>query len=289
MLFVFAVYLSLAFPICFCYIIKLPTLFNKEKLLQRCLSLRVAIALCIACMIPVPCHAVETMRVVVDHWAPWTVAPEGPHGQVTTGISVNVINELCTRMNVSYELITRPWVRALSDIEAGTADIVLPLTRSSEREKYLFFTVPTHIDRIFLAYSLKHNPHFDWDDYEDLKGYVVGMTRGYFYGEEWENAVRQHGLLVQRNVSDIISLKMVFAGRIDIVPVAYSTTKYALRHLDDDHLIRFHDKLIRSTKFYIGISKRSPFAARIDEINAILEDMQADGTMKALVGEYYQE
>jgi len=163
------------------------------------------------------------------------------------------------------------------------------LDKSKKRAQYMRFTVPIYTEPMFLAYSIDRFDTFEWQQWADLKPYRLQITRGYEYGDDWNNAVTKHDLNVSVITSDTQSLKMLLMGRVDLVPIFYLYGTEMLKNYPDHKKIRFTKKAIHNNAFYFGISKKSFLVSRLDEINKALLEMQHDGTFKRILKELYIE
>jgi len=86
--------------------------------------------LAITLMLPFTCLVVsaeknQVVSVVGEHWPPWLIAYDSQKQQVTAGLAVEIAQELLTRLNLEMKFNTRPWPRALMEIEDGRSDLVL--------------------------------------------------------------------------------------------------------------------------------------------------------------------
>jgi len=82
------------------------------------------------------------------------------------------------------------------------------------------------------------------NQWADLNPYRLQITRGYEYGEDWNNAVKNHDLSVSVITSDNQSLQMLLLGRIDLVPIFYLSGTEMMKILPGHQKIRLM-KLIK--------------------------------------------
>ncbi|WP_028865836.1 substrate-binding periplasmic protein [Psychromonas aquimarina] len=126
---------------------------------------------------------VKKVRLVIDPWYPWVIGqPSGdnPSG----GVGVELIEELFKRIGVETEINLFPFKRVITYLEAGKADGSWLITKNSAREKFVIFSDPLFSDYYYLYYSDKRKTPFEWNTWEDLKHYEIGLTSGFDYGEE---------------------------------------------------------------------------------------------------------
>ena len=228
------------------------------------------------------------VRVVVEHWPPWEVAYDEKQQRVTGGYAVEIVQELFQRMDLEHELQNAPWRRALQQMKMGQSDLIPMISASDERREYMLFTVPVYVDQMLIAYSSERFADFQWQQWLDLEGYKIRTVRGYFYGNDWLEAVKRYQLDVGESVLDQQNVRMLDEGRTDLTLLIYSSGVSLLKDYGYGK-IRFADKPVYSTTLRFGIAKQSPLAARLDEVNKVLNAMKADGTFAEILGPLYVE
>jgi len=233
----------------------------------------------------------QVARVVVEHWPPWEIAYDETKEEVTAGVAVEIVQEIFSRLDINFELHTAPWKRALLYIEEGKYDLIPMVSQNAQRTGYMVFTIPVYNDLVLLAYSTDKFKHFKWDKWEDLKPYEIRAVRGYNYGKAWNSAVEEYGLHVEESVTDIQNIKMLIGGRIELALLGYSSGVGIIRRMGGrgHEKIRFVENPIYKTVYNFGISKKSFLAKRLPEINKVLQEMKADGTLKKIMKELYIE
>ena len=130
---------------------------------------------------------------------------------------------------------------------------------------------------------------FDWDTLEDLKGIHIGVTRGYSYGEEFDNAVKSGELKVQIVRKDELNFKKILAGRIDIFPYNKRAGYYMLRQLfqaEDAILLTYHQKPISSFTLHLLFSKNIESKRYLKLFNEGLKRLKASGKYDQYLSEY---
>ncbi|OUS23780.1 hypothetical protein A9Q99_27485 [Gammaproteobacteria bacterium 45_16_T64] len=227
-------------------------------------------------------------RVVVEHWPPWEIALDEKREVVSEGIAVTLVTDIMKRIDVPMELATVPWKRALAEIEQGKSALIPMIAKTAERSQYMLFTDPVFEDPLLLAYSTDNLPSFQWKTWKDLTPYTFQLVRGYAYGNEWNKALKQHRYNHSMSISDEQSLKMLMGGRIDLIPLFYVNGTQLISDLQFGDKIKFASKPLKETTFYLGISKKSPLAQRLEDMNNAIAAMKKDGTFKKILGQLYR-
>ncbi|HEU6438415.1 MAG TPA: transporter substrate-binding domain-containing protein [Nitratidesulfovibrio sp.] len=217
---------------------------------------------------------------VNTEYPPYTVALAGDR---MGGTATRLTEELFRRLALPVRQRLLPWNRALRMMQDGEADGVSILAHSDEREASMAFSAPVTEARQSFYYVRSNHEDFLWQQYEDLLPYRIGLVQGYTYSPEFLAAVERLHLSVEFAPSDESNFSKLRTGRVDLclsndlVAEAYLTTQPGLRDT-----IGKADRPVRIYPLHMAFSRRSPLAARLPEINAELERMRADGTLKRI-------
>lgn len=228
------------------------------------------------------CHADQTVTLTGDPWPPYV---EGELGQeARSGIVVELVQRVFSRLEgveASFPLI--PWNRALKEVEEGTKDGIVALLKSAERERYMVYTDPLFESRNLVWYSSTRFPRgFNWDRIDDLAAYRVGITKGYTYGEDIDQAI-ETGLLPVVRVPTVDRLfAMLARDRVDMA-LANDNVGYALagQYASGNELVAA-DKATGKDVHYMAFSKKSPAQDLVPRVNRILSELRAEGVFEEL-------
>lgn len=119
--------------------------------------------------------------------------PPGSNVAYFTGYSWDVLRESFHIMGYTIQLTVAPWPRAIKYVEIGKADILFPTGKNSERLKIFDYSKEFINEAKFLVYVTKDNP-IQWNGLESFNNLVIGIKRGFNYGDKWEAAqkIRRH-------------------------------------------------------------------------------------------------
>jgi octopine/nopaline transport system substrate-binding protein len=100
-----------------------------------------ALLMALFALSPVPSLAGETIHIgTYRHYPPWTITDES--GKIS-GFEIDLIDELCRRMDARCEIVTVDWERVFEDLEAKTYDAYIGcMTITDERALRVAFTQP---------------------------------------------------------------------------------------------------------------------------------------------------
>jgi polar amino acid transport system substrate-binding protein len=87
---------------------------------------------------------------------------------------------------ITYE--PYPWRRMLEKAENGDVDAVMPLFKTPERSKYLFFPEEELAFEVNVFFTLADSDINYSGDFQELKSFRIGSITGYSYGSLFDNA-----------------------------------------------------------------------------------------------------
>lgn len=215
---------------------------------------------------------------------PYTLGQVG--GLSQGGITQKLLDAIFRRLDLKYEIQLVPFARAIKSAQAGKSDGLPLLMKNEERVQFLLFTDPILENKEVFYFSTEKTPHFQWTDYTDLKGLTIGLVNGYTYGEHFLAAIKQYDLEILYAKDTTENLRRLIAGRVDLTLEDESIVKTLLADFPEwKTRIQAADKLVTSYFWYMGVSKKSPLAERIEEINRILAAMRADGSLATILND----
>ncbi|QLC74838.1 transporter substrate-binding domain-containing protein [Pseudomonas sp. LPB0260] len=194
------------------------------------------------------------------------------HGEVH-GVAPWAVREVIGGLGLPLEVVVLGnWKRCLSDAAEGRVDLVIAY-RSAERERSLLFSrVPLLREEVSLFYN-RRRP-LVVDRLEDLAGYRGGLLLGESYGQAFDAFVESNG-----NVEWVASNQQNFGklirGRIDFIAHERRTGKLYLEHLPGAEQIEVLPLTLAVDHLYFAVSKHSPLAARMAEIDRQLQRLVA--------------
>lgn len=225
---------------------------------------------------------IERVILSEDPWPPYTLGNEGE--EPTGGIAVDVIRELFKRLGVEVQLKLHPWKRSLNLVKTGKEDGHMLLIKTPEWEEYLAFSDPFIPDSYQFWYRADREQPVEWENFEDLKKYKIGLTMEYSYGDELMEAVKKYNLEVDWVKSDELNFRKLLAGRFDTFVCMKNVANALFRdHPELKGKFKTAEKPLSVVDMYLALSKESPAVELMPEINKLIQDMKDDGTMEKLL------
>ena len=209
-------------------------------------------------------------------WQPWSYHDSS---DTLVGYDVEVSRAIAEKLGVEPEYVESDWDSLFAGLDAGRYDMVCNgVEVTEERAKTYAFTTPYGYIHTALAVR-KDNT--DITSFEDLKGKTTANSLASTYMELAES----YGATVQGIDTLEETIQLLTAGRIDATLNAdVSFYDYLNVHPDADF------KLVAQTAeaSHVAIPVlKSEDPAYLDALNAAIEELRADGTLKTLSEKYF--
>ena len=210
-------------------------------------------------------------------WQPWSYHDAS---DTLVGYDVEVSRAIAKKLGVEPEYVESDWDSLFAGLDAGRFDIVCNgVEVTDERAKTYDFTTPYGYIHTALAVR-KDNE--DIKSFEDLKGKTTANSLASTYMELAES----YGATVQGIDTLEETIQLLTAGRIDATLNAdVSFYDYLNVHPDADF------KLVAQTEdashVAIPVRKGDDSASLLEAINTAIDELRADGTLKALGEKYF--
>lgn len=164
------------------------------------------------------------------------------------------------------------WDVVQQKLKTGEIDGVCAIYKTREREEYLYYSIPYTTDPV--AMYIKKGNEFVYNQKEDLIGKSGVSTVGDSYGQELDDFIIQSNLNLTRVYAPQQAFALLEEGKVDyFIYSAYAGRKM----ISEANLSDLEEAAIVSNQlFYMGISKKSPYAKYMNEINASLEKLIAN-------------
>lgn len=202
------------------------------------------------------------------------------HNGEYAGIDIDIIEKVMQQLEVSYELrMLNASSRLLKMAKQGEADMVLSLSFDKTRADYLIYPAESYKTlRWHFFIRQQDRDKIRYQSFADLKGWIVGATKGYSYSPEFWQA----GLNLQLTTDDSVHMRMLLAGRVDVVPMGAMTALAEARK--QGYFEQLHQlKKPISEKIYFNVLTRQSSHRKKSQVvqsyDAIIRSLKSQGTI----------
>lgn len=195
-----------------------------------------------------------------------------------------VLQAVGREMDVRFEFRFMPWKRCELAVEKLEAWGAIPYVRTPEREvKFHFSEKLFDIQSKFFYYSPKGmQKQIPYAELSDLKGYVIGAVRGYFY-EKW---FIDAGLHVEFAATEEQNFQKLQAGRVDLIPADQLVGLHIIRNRfprEAGNFFTISRPLLMSGD-YLLTSKQYPDTQNLlARFNSALDKVKKNGIYKGIL------
>lgn len=228
----------------------------------------------------------KVVTIATGDWQPYVDSKEvdfGPMGRIIKTAFARA------GYDVSYHVF--PWTRNAMTVASGDFDAMMPYYCSSERaEKFICSQSIVEGEQVFFH---RADMPFEWTTINDLSGYGIGATLGYFYGQAFEKAEKQQRVTVIRIAEDEANLKLLMRGRIDLYPQDRAVGYGMIRVLFPEALwgkLIHHPQPLHTQPLHLLFSRATDRGqALTDTFNTELDAMRVNGELDALLSPIYAD
>ncbi|WP_416397507.1 substrate-binding periplasmic protein [Allohahella sp. A8] len=200
-------------------------------------------------------------RISFGPWAPFT------HIEINSGgILASLAEAAFANQGYAVSFYQTDWPHALEITKSGKVDATVGWLHSEERASETLYS-----DSIaYTTNVIFHHKDLDisWDTLTDFSALRVGVTAGYSYGTDFDEAVRKKVLKVSSAASDAANLERLIKGEIDLFPVDALVGEHLLETLfplDADSLVYDENPLLQEP-VHLLVSRDHPEAQKIIQI-----------------------
>ncbi len=161
---------------------------------------------------PTVLYAETTIRITNGEWQPYL-----SEYSYQFGLASHIVTEAFRSEEIDIEWGFFPWKRSYDVAKKGKNWDASAAWWPSKEAKEDFLLSDSVVSTSFVFFHLK-SYKFKWESVDDLKGLQIGFTRGYDYGKEFMEAMKEKKITVQTANSDELNYKKLLAGRTNIFP-----------------------------------------------------------------------
>jgi polar amino acid transport system substrate-binding protein len=130
------------------------------------------------------------------------------------GLYPKIIAEAFQLVGQDVQIVAKPWKRCLMDLDRGHAGVG-GIYKNAERLQKYDFSEPLFVEK--MAVYFNRTEHFEFTGVPSLFGKRIGVLRGWSYGDEFDQAVREGKVSVEEVNSDAQNFAKLALGRVDVI------------------------------------------------------------------------
>ena len=199
-----------------------------------------------------------------------------------TGYEVEIMNELGKRLNLEIKYVEMGLDGMLTSLNSGQADLAVnDIEITPEREEKFTFSEPYKYS--FGTAIVRKSDHSGIESLEDLKGKKAAGAATSVYMQ----VGRDHGAeeVIYDNVTNDVYLRDVSIGRTDVILNDYYLQKLALAAFPEFEIMIHPD--IKYHPNVQAIIMKKDNDELLKQVNTVLADMHADGTISELSKKFF--
>lgn len=239
------------------------------------------LAVLLLCSGVTPLFSQEVIKIAFPLSPPWRHVTDGK----IDGVDGLLMAALAQKLNAKVEFEVLPFKRSLKEIEMGRLDMMSGLLYRPAREEFLYYVKPEYKKRSNKAFFVIKGKGHTIKKYEDLLSLRIGLRMGVKYFLRFDEDKQLQKYAVRENDLNIDKL---LKGRIDTFIISRAVGEYLIKEGGLAGRIEMAEfGYSKENPVFIGISQKSPWAKRHEEISAILAEMASSGEIDRLIEGYF--
>lgn len=222
------------------------------------------------------------LRVITSTYPPYILS--NGSGEVS-GIDIDLLREIFGRQGVTVKVSLASFDQSVALIKKGYADLVPTLSKNSERERFMDFSVNYREPSRYIFVVLKDTVG-TISQFNDLKGKRVGTMKGYGY---WSAFMSESSIAKDISDKEEILFRKLFKRQIDTLIM----NEHAARYYIASH--QYQDLVTVCPYSYIeqagsdtrmAFTKQKDMTQWIELFNRGYEELKGDGTLRRIEDRY---
>lgn len=210
-------------------------------------------------------------------------------GILAGGPLVEIVQNVCKRLDRKCSILLYPWQRALRMAEQGEVDGIFTVVRSPDREREL------HISRMLVTshYSVfaRNDSNFIFSDPKNMAGRTVGVYGP--SGTSWLLSERLKSIAdvnIHMTLNNRLLLNMLHSGRFGQEGLAVVNQDVAWHLIEDEKLDGLREAgELAAVEYGIGLSRKRISTEQFKVFEQALDEAINDGTVAHILRRYQLE
>jgi polar amino acid transport system substrate-binding protein len=205
------------------------------------------------------------------------------NGKVS-GIDVDIVQAIMEELGIPYSIHLIKYT-ARGDVQAqlGRVDMLIAKAKKEERKSYLLYPKQSYRKATWKFFIRKDDEGtIKFNQLDDLKGLVIGVTKNYAYTEDFWKA----GLKLDIETNNSLNLRKLLGSRIDITPQVVINTLYEVALNKDESRITILPKPLAVLPLYNTFVVNSDYPRKLelmDEYDSAVKKLKENGTIRSII------
>ncbi len=205
------------------------------------------------------------------------------------GMGVELVEVLLNEAQCQPIYTVYPWKRALAQLQVGKLDMMVNLSITPERKKYLWFIGPQRDETIVLVVNNDFDLKVDaLDDFKTLNN-RIGIENGAYYGDSFDKKYKSEPAFANLFVHAVntgMLINMLKAKRIiGFFEDRYSSA-YKMKTQTHYQGVKAHSFLVNQDFVYFGFSKKSVPQELLARLKKAYDKANSAGKFEAVIKRY---
>lgn len=202
------------------------------------------------------------------------------------GIDIELTKALLNQAGCSYRFVPVPWGRALKMLEVGELDVMLSVSKTTERTKFAHFIGPQRIEKIKIV--SKADPTIVVSSFKDILKIPLplGIQEGAYYGESF-NAFNKTLAPADRYFFKVpnndTKLSLLIKNRIFGFLEEQLNIEYEIRHELTPKDVFVHPIIVNQAPVYFAFSKESVSNNQLKAIERAFNHLTFSGVFEQIL------
>jgi len=219
------------------------------------------------------------LTIAADEWPPFS-GNDLPGG----GIALDITSAVLERAGYAVETVVVPWARIMDGARSGEFDIITSLFADAELAEFLTYSAPFYATDVQLVQPA--GASHSYDNVRDLVPFSIAVGDGFLYQDEFDRADYLKKVVVTTTQQ---AIQMVAHGRVDLTLDSVDVVRYVI-DVQDPALadrVELAPGVLASQSIHMAVrSDLDDSATIVADFNATLAQMQADGSLEALLSRH---
>lgn len=211
---------------------------------------------------------------------PFMYAENGQADGKAAGLYPAIIEAVFKRMGTPVNVTSFPWKRALEMGERGEAAIG-GIYKNEQRLLVFDYSDPIYTEHLYIF--VRKGESFSYTTTDDLKGKMLGVIRGWSYGDVFDQAKEAGVFAVEENVSDIANFEKLLLSRVDCIIVDGLAAQQIIQKFGYQDQVERLETPVTTNDTFLVFAKSTQQTELLKRFNETLAAMKQDGSYDELV------